>query len=129
LDADLQADAPTRAGVVEGTAEFRRRNDFLLLPNPDGRWRPGLYVTAEVEVATVDVPVAVSASAVQRLRDRDVVFVSEGDLVEAQPVELGRRDADRVELRAGLAAGQRYVAEGSFLLKAEVGKAGASHEH
>jgi cobalt-zinc-cadmium efflux system membrane fusion protein len=112
-------------GVPE-TQTFLAR---ALLPNPDGRWRPGLYVTAEVEVATVDVPVAVSASAVQRLRDRDVVFVSEGDLVEAQPVELGRRDADRVELRAGLAAGQRYVAEGSFLLKAEVGKAGASHEH
>lgn len=100
-----------------------------LLPNPDGRWRPGLYVTAEVEVETAEVPVAVRASALQRLRDWDVVFVADGDVLEAQPVALGRRDADRVELRAGLAAGQRYVAEGSFLVKAEIGKAGASHDH
>lgn len=100
-----------------------------VLPNPDGRWRPGLYVTAEVEVETAEVPIAVCTSALQRLRDRDVVFVADGDVLEAQPVELGRRDADRVELRAGLAAGQRYVAEGSFLVKAEIGKAGASHDH
>lgn len=100
-----------------------------LLANPDGRWRPGLYVTAEVETETVEVPVAVRTSALQRLRDGDVVFVADGDVLEAQPVELGRRDAERVELHAGLSAGQHYVAEGSFLVKAEIGKAGASHDH
>ncbi len=100
-----------------------------VLPNPDGRWRPGLYVTAEVEVETAEVPIAVHTSALQRLHDEDVVFVADGDLFEAQPVELGRRDAERVELRAGLTPGQHYVAEGSFLVKAEIGKAGASHDH
>lgn len=101
----------------------------VVLPNPDGAWRPGLFVTAQVEVGAAEVPVAVAASAIQRLRDRDVVFLADGDRFEAQPVELGRRDGERVELRAGLEAGQRYVARNSFVVKAEAGKSGASHDH
>jgi cobalt-zinc-cadmium efflux system membrane fusion protein len=82
-----------------------------------------------VEVAASDVPVAVEATALQRLRDWDVVFIAHGDVFEARPVELGRRDAERVEIVSGLAAGQAYVAAGSFILKAEAGKSGASHDH
>jgi cobalt-zinc-cadmium efflux system membrane fusion protein len=100
-----------------------------VLPNPDGSWRPGLFVSAEVEVASVEAPVAVVEAAVQRLRDWDVVFVAEGGVFEAQPVTLGRRDGAHVEIVAGLAPGQRYAAAGSFVLKAEAGKSGASHDH
>jgi cobalt-zinc-cadmium efflux system membrane fusion protein len=100
-----------------------------VLPNPDGSWRPGLFVSAEVEVASVEAPVAVLESAVQRLRDWDVVFVADAGVFEAQPVTLGRRDGTHVEIVAGLAPGQRYVAANSFVLKAEAGKSGASHDH
>jgi cobalt-zinc-cadmium efflux system membrane fusion protein len=100
-----------------------------VLPNPDGSWRPGLFVTGSVEVATVEAPVAVLETAVQRMRDRDVVFRAEDGVFEAQPVELGRRDGLHVEIVSGLAPGQRYAAGGSFVLKAEVGKAGAGHDH
>jgi cobalt-zinc-cadmium efflux system membrane fusion protein len=100
-----------------------------VLPNPDRSWRPGLFITAEVEVGASEVPVAVAAEALQRLRDWDVVFVTAGDLFEAQPVEFGRRDSAHVEITEGLAAGQRYVAAGSFILKAEAGKSGATHDH
>lgn len=100
-----------------------------VLANPDRSWRPGLFTTAEVEVSDEEVPVAVATSALQRLRDGDVVFLADGDLFEARPVELGRRDAERVEVRAGLTAGQRYVARNSFVVKAEAGKSGASHDH
>lgn len=100
-----------------------------VLPNPDRSWRPGLFVTAEVEVGVSPVPVAVAADALQRVRDWDVVFLTAGDLFEAQPVELGRRDAAHIEVVSGLAAGQRYVAAGSFILKAEAGKSGATHDH
>jgi cobalt-zinc-cadmium efflux system membrane fusion protein len=86
-------------------------------------------VTAEVEVGTSPVPVAVSLDALQRLRDWDVVFLAAGDVFEAQPVELGRRDALHVEILSGLTAGQPYVAAGSFILKAEAGKSGATHDH
>jgi len=100
-----------------------------VLPNPDRSWRPGLFVTAEVEVGTSSVPVAVEVGALQRLRDWDVVFLAASDVFEAQPVELGRRDATHAEVVSGLAAGQRYVAAGSFILKAEAGKSGATHDH
>jgi cobalt-zinc-cadmium efflux system membrane fusion protein len=100
-----------------------------VLPNPDGSWRPGLFVSAEVEVAASEAPVAVAAAAVQRLRDWDVVFLAVGGVFEAQPVQLGRRDASNMEILAGLAPGQRYAAAGSFVLKAEAGKSGASHDH
>jgi len=100
-----------------------------VVPNPDGSWLPGLFVTAQVEVDTADVAVAVRSSALQRLRDGDVVFRNAGDMFEAQPVELGRRDGEWVEVVSGVTAGDRYAATGSFVLKADVGKAGASHDH
>jgi cobalt-zinc-cadmium efflux system membrane fusion protein len=100
-----------------------------VLPNPDRSWRPGLFVTAEVEVGASPVPVAVAVDALQRVRDWDVVFLASGNVFEAQPVEVGRRDATHVEVVEGLAAGQRYVSSGSFILKAEAGKSGATHDH
>jgi cobalt-zinc-cadmium efflux system membrane fusion protein len=42
---------------------------------------------------------------------------------------LGRRDAARLEVLEGLAAGTEYVIENSYLIKADIEKAGASHDH
>jgi cobalt-zinc-cadmium efflux system membrane fusion protein len=100
-----------------------------VLPNPDRSWRPGLFVTAEVEAGAHDVPVAVVVDSVQRLREHDVVFVVDADGFDARPVALGRRDATHVEVVSGLAAGERYASGGSFVLKAEAGKSGAGHDH
>ena len=47
---------------------------------------------------------------------------------EARPVELGDVDPKFVEIRAGLSAGERYVAENSFVVKAEMGKGDAGHD-
>jgi cobalt-zinc-cadmium efflux system membrane fusion protein len=112
-----------------GAASTQTLRARAVLANPDRTWPPGLFVTAEVDVSDEDVPVAVAPSALQRLRDWDVVFLVDGDVFEAQPVELGRRDAERVEVRTGLSAGQQYVARNSFVIKAEAGKSGASHDH
>jgi cobalt-zinc-cadmium efflux system membrane fusion protein len=100
-----------------------------VLPNPAGAWRPGLFLSAEVEVAAVEAAVVVVESSVQRLGGRDVVFVAGAGVFEAQPVVLGRSDGDHIEIVSGLAPGQRYAAAGSFVLKAEAGKSGASHDH
>jgi len=112
-----------------GSANTQTSLARAVLPNPDRSWRPGLFVTAEVEVGASPVPVAVAVDAIQRLRDWDVVFLEADGVFEAQPVELGRRDATHVEIVSGLAPGQRYVAAGSFVLKAEAGKSGATHDH
>lgn len=101
----------------------------IVLPNPHGIWRSGLPVNVELVAGEVEVPVAVSAEAIQSLRDWTVVFGRYGDQFEARPVELGRGDGKLVEVVSGLNAGERYAAKNSFLIKADLGKAGASHDH
>ena len=101
----------------------------VVLPNPSGRLRPGLFVTARLVLAKRTVPVAVRVEAIQTLENKTVVFVrEEGDKIEARPVELGESDPQYVEIRAGLSAGERYVAENSFVVKAEMGKGQAEHD-
>ena len=99
------------------------------LPNPTGKWRPGLFVTGEIVVEEAEVPVAVKASALQSFRDWDVVFMADGSMFEIAILELGRRDSEWVEVVSGLKAGQKYAAENSFIIKADILKSGASHDH
>jgi cobalt-zinc-cadmium efflux system membrane fusion protein len=101
----------------------------IVLDNSEQRWRPGLYVKAAITLAEEQVPVAVKESALQTIFDFTVVFSQHGEVYQARPLELGRRGGGLVEVREGLEAGERYVAENSFLIKADIGKSGASHEH
>ena len=101
----------------------------VLLPNPEGTWRPGLPVSIDLVSGEVEVPVAVSAEAIQTVRDWTVVFGRYGEHFEARPLELGRSDGRFTEVTAGLNAGEQYAAKNSFLIKADVGKSGASHDH
>lgn len=101
----------------------------VVLPNPDGRWRPGMAVRGEVTLASHAVPLAVQRSGLQRFRDFTVVFAQVGETYEVRMLELGRQDAEHVEVLGGLKAGTRYVTAQSFLLKADIEKSGASHDH
>ena len=101
----------------------------IVLPNPKGLWRPGMAVNVELTAEEVDVALAVAADAVQSLREGPVVFGRYGDKFEARPVELGRSDGKMVEVLGGLEPGERYAASNSFLIKADIGKSGASHDH
>ena len=100
------------------------------LHNEEMKWQPGLFVTAEVVVEETEVPIAVKASALQTFRDWDVVFMNEGNSFEIAILELGRRDGDLVEvISSPLKPGTRYVTENSFVVKADVMKSGATHDH
>lgn len=123
VDGDVVRVSPAGAGANQA---LKVR---VALDNADGRWTPGRYVTGEVMIGTADVPVAIRADSVQRLRDGSVAFENVGDIYEARPVELGRSDGEWVEVTAGLASGARYVAQNSFLVKADIEKSGASHDH
>jgi cobalt-zinc-cadmium efflux system membrane fusion protein len=109
--------------------EARAATARVVLPDPERRWRPGLFVTVAVVRDEVTVPVAVKREGLQKFRDWDVVFVRAGDLFEARPLELGRVDGEWVEVLSGLRPGEQYASANSFILKADVGKAGASHDH
>ncbi|MGN7920050.1 efflux RND transporter periplasmic adaptor subunit [Lysobacter sp. 22409] len=99
------------------------------IANADGLWRPGSAVRARVTVEQQPVSLAVPLTALQRMDERDVVFVREGERYIAKPVRIGRRDARRMEVLSGLRAGEQVVVEQSFLIKADIEKSGASHEH
>jgi membrane fusion protein, heavy metal efflux system len=99
------------------------------LENQDGRWRPGMFVNAELGSEEIQVPIAVSAEAIQTVRDWAVVFGRYGDYLEARPLELGRSDGHMIEVLKGLSAGEKYAGGNSFAIKAELGKSGASHDH
>lgn len=99
------------------------------IPNKEGKWRPGMTVEGDVHISEKQVPLAVTTEAVQRMEDKTVVFVKEGDAYEMRPVRLGQRDGKYIEVREGLKAGEQYVSQGSFIVKADIGKAAAKHEH
>jgi cobalt-zinc-cadmium efflux system membrane fusion protein len=108
----------------------------IVLKNPGPAWRPGLFATAEVVVDSGPAAVVVHDEAVQTVEGAEVVFVQDGDGFEARPVQLGRigHEADPkagrvIEILDGLKAGDRYVSKNSFILKAELGKSEAGHEH
>jgi cobalt-zinc-cadmium efflux system membrane fusion protein len=108
----------------------------VVLDKPPSKWRPGLFATAELVLEEVEVPVAVLKEAVQRVDGKSVVFVKEGDFFVTHPITIGRQgfatEGNRkvlVEVTGGLHAGETYAAENSFILKAELGKAAAGHEH
>ncbi len=101
----------------------------VVLDNADGRWTPGQFVEARVTIGTTPVELAVPLSALQRFRDFDVVFARVADTYEVRMLELGRRDAHVVEVLDGLAPGTEYVVDNSYLIKADIEKAGASHDH
>lgn len=99
------------------------------LENADGRWRPGAAVRARVTVAEQAVPLSVPLAALQRFRDWEVVFIRIGEDYEIRPLELGRRDGVHAEVLGGLKAGDEIVVEQSYLVKADIEKSGASHDH
>ena len=101
----------------------------VVLDNPDGRFLPGTYVTAEVTVGTHPVPLAVKRTGLQAFRDFTVVYAQIGDEYEVRMLELGRQDREWIEVLGGLDPGARYVSENSYLVKADIEKSGASHDH
>jgi cobalt-zinc-cadmium efflux system membrane fusion protein len=112
--------------VTHGSQSTRAR---VVLPNPQGALRPGQFVAADVVVDRHEVPLAVRRGALQTFRDFDVVFARYGDVYEVRMLELGHRDSEFVEVLGGLDAGVEYVTDNSYLIKADIEKSGASHDH
>jgi len=116
--------------VLPGTATASQSTVArATLRNDDGLWRPGAAVKARIVVATQPAALVVPLAAVQSMDGKDVVFVRVGDTYTARAVTLGARDAGQVEVTEGLKAGEDVVVEQSYVVKADIGKAGASHEH
>jgi len=105
----------------------------VVLPNHDGTLRPGLFVNARITIGAETASVVVPKSAVQRMGEQPVVFLDTSEGFKPAPVALGRSNETRIEILSGLAAGQRYVTQGAFELKAKIVTSGlgahAGHGH
>lgn len=110
--------------VAAGTAQVRAS-----LPNRDGRWRPGIALHGRVMVNAVTVPLAVRTAALQPFRDFTVVYANFGEVYEVRMLELGRKSSEWTEVLGGIKPGTKYAARGSFLIRQDIEKSGASHDH
>jgi cobalt-zinc-cadmium efflux system membrane fusion protein len=97
--------------------------------NSDGMWRPGSAVRARITVDEQATAMTIPLTALQSAGEEDVVFVVTGETYQQRAVRLGKRDARRVEVLAGLKAGETVVTEQSFLIKADIEKSTAEHDH
>jgi cobalt-zinc-cadmium efflux system membrane fusion protein len=100
-----------------------------VLDNTEEHWVPGLLVAGDVVIDESEVPLAVKTAALQSFRDFTVVFSRFGETYEVRMLELGRRDNEFVEILGGLKPGTEYVTANSYLIKADILKSGASHDH
>jgi membrane fusion protein, heavy metal efflux system len=130
----LGDDDAEAAGTIDYLAPVSNRSSQsviarVVIDNAEGRWTPGQFLEARVTVSETPVALAVPLSALQRFREFDVVFARVGDDYEVRMLTLGRRDAANVEVLDGLAPGTEYVTDNSYLVKADIEKAGASHDH
>lgn len=116
-------------GAYPSLRDDQARLYWALIDNADGHLTADLFVTAQIEVGTQDVPLAVKRSGLQSFRDFTVVYAKVGDEYEVRMLELGRQAGDWVEVLGGLEPGTEYVTENSYLIKADIEKSGASHDH
>ena len=105
------------------------RIGWVNVANESGDLTEGSFVSAQIEIASFDVPLAVKRVGLQGFRDFTVVFAKVGEQYEVRMLELGREDSEWVEVLGGLQPGTEYVTENSFILKADVEKSGAPHDH
>ena len=116
--------------VLPGTATASQSTVArAVLDNADGLWRPGSAVKARITVEQQPAARVVPLPALQAMEGRGVVFVRSGDRYTARPVQLGKRDGRQVEVLGGVEVGEEVVVEQSYLIKADIEKAGAAHEH
>lgn len=112
-------------------AHTRTATARVILKNPDGLLRPGLFVTGKVIVENLRVDVAIPKTALQSIDDQPSVFIKTLNGFEPNPVHLGKTNEYNVEILSGLIPGQQYVSQGGFTLKAQLAKGsfGGGHGH
>jgi cobalt-zinc-cadmium efflux system membrane fusion protein len=97
------------------------------LNNAEAKWRPGMFVTAEIPLASRGAVLAVPKAALQTVGGAPMLFVREGQDFVARKVQLGHEDDTQQEIVAGVSAGEIIAVSNTFTLKAELGKSEAEH--
>ena len=111
------------------TRDDQARLFLTQIDNSDGSLIEGLFVSALIEIDTFEVPLAVKRIGLQSFRDFTVVFAKVAEQYEVRMLELGREAGEWVEVLSGLDVGTEYVTKSSYIIKADIEKSGASHDH
>jgi cobalt-zinc-cadmium efflux system membrane fusion protein len=123
----------TAEGVIDSFKLSVQSNQSIvarvLLDNATNAFPPGTFIEGSIETGVIDVPLAVKRTGLQPFRDFTVVFAQIDNTYEVRMLDLGRQDGEWVEVLGGLQPGTRYVTTNSYILKADVEKSGASHDH
>ena len=89
----------------------------------------GLMVEGDIVIGEFEVALAVEKAAIQSMGEQVGVFVKEGNEYSFTPLRLGRQDNQFAEVLSGLSINQVYVSENSYLIKADIEKSEAEHDH
>ncbi len=129
VDGTVESNGTVKSLLPTTDADTQTVQVWVTIDNADNRWRSGMAVQGGAVIGKAEVPLAVKTTAIQTMEDKPAVFVKEGDTYETRPVKLGRSDGVYTEVLEGIKAGDSYVSKNSFIIKADIGKAGAGHEH
>ena len=109
--------------------DTRSARVIAMIDNGDGTWRPGSFVTADIAISETKANIVIPKAALQTIEGKSRVFVRTPEGFEARLVTIGKDDGTAVEVLSGLRAGERVAVANTFLLKAELGKSEAEHDH
>ncbi len=99
------------------------------IKNPDPHFSPGAFVSGNIITEEIKLENIIGLEAVQRIAGKETIFIREQDSFEPRAVTLGRRDEANVQVLSGVKQGERYAVGKTFILKAELGKSEAEHDH
>tara|TARA_R110002110_G_scaffold147129_2_gene337535 strand:+ start:240568 stop:241806 length:1239 start_codon:yes stop_codon:yes gene_type:complete len=137
LDAPVTITSPVSGATTTGTIDnfdMTVSNNQAItarvaVDNSDRLFPPGTFIEAQIKAGEFDVPLAVKRDGLQSFRDFTVVYEKIDNTYEVRMLELGQQDDMWIEVLGGLRAGAEYVTTNSYILKADVEKSGASHDH
>ncbi len=101
--------------------ESRTLEVRIEVANRDGKLKPGMFADVEIVTDVMQGMLLIPDAALQRDEDKQIVFVSLGDLkFEKRLVQPGLERGGRVQVLGGVKEGEQVVTEGSFILKSEI---------
>lgn len=121
----------TSVTIILPTADTFSQTVIGITPvkNDNYVWRVGLNVKGLLTVGDLTTGIAVPITAIQTFEDNQIVFIKEGNIYAPRPIKTGVKTNDFVEVLVGLSIGEEYVSSGSFVIKADLLKSIASHNH
>lgn len=102
---------------------------YAKITNTSGRWPVGADIKGQVVISTQNVAMMLPKAAIQEFEGASVVFVKKGEEYHPVPVELGQQDNTNIEVLLGLSIEDEIVSQNSYLIKADLEKSEAGHEH